>query len=103
MIKKLLMRHDRVKMRLALALGARTEVICRVGRVDVMTNAEAIEVKSVNRWKHGLGQAVAYGAATKKIPRLHLYGRRRLGRYEEDIIAAAGVRISYDLDELEGK
>ena len=98
---RLVTMHDRVKMRLALQLGAKTEVLCRVGRVDVMTNTEAIEVKPVNRWKNGLGQAIAYGSATNKLPRLHLYGKQRLGNYEEEIITGAGVRLSYDFDPVQ--
>lgn len=91
-------RHDLAKIRLALELKGQTEVLCRVGRVDVVTGEEAIEVKATKRWKEGLGQAIAYGLATEKLPRLHLYGEKRLEGHEEEIISAAGVRISYDLN-----
>lgn len=108
MLVRLVTKHDRIKMRLAAELRSRgvphkVEALCDVGRVDILTEAEAIEVKATRQWKHGMGQALAYGDCTGTLARLHLYGPRRLAMAEEEMIARLGVRMSYDLDELEGK
>ena len=102
MLVRLVTKHDQAKIRLAKQIKGRTEVLCRAGRIDILTNSEAIEVKSKKQWKHGVGQALVYAKATNRFPRLHLYGNKRLGQFEEKMIAGFGIRLSYDLDELEG-
>jgi hypothetical protein len=63
-----------VRDRLALELGAVTEVRCEYGLVDVLSETEVIEVKSVGCWKHALGQCLAYGLCFmgRKV-RIHLF------------------------------
>ncbi len=54
---------------------AQTEVPTPVGRIDILTPVEIIEVKSVRLWKHGVGQLLAYQQSfpSRKL-RLHLFG-----------------------------
>jgi len=67
-------RHDFIRDRLAMEMNGVTEYpIKGVGVCDVMTDTYTIEVKPGRYWKQGLGQAMAYGKGTGKIPALHLY------------------------------
>ena len=36
------------------------------GRIDVLTEKEAIEVEFIHKWHEGVGQALHYGSATKR-------------------------------------
>jgi hypothetical protein len=47
--------------RLAQALNGQTEVKTEVGRIDILTAREIIEVKAAPNWKHALGQILVYG------------------------------------------
>lgn len=61
--------------KLALTLGGQTEVQTPDGRVDIVTPTEIIEVKTVQRWKHALGQILVYGQYYPfHRKRIHLYG-----------------------------
>jgi phage anti-repressor protein len=59
---------------LAMALNGVREVVVEHGRVDIVTNDEIIEVKTASKWKHALGQLLAY---TTTYPqhrlRMHLF------------------------------
>lgn len=57
--------------------GARTEIACSSGFVDVVTPDEIIEVKRAQLWKGGLGQVLVYSKDFPGLkPRLHLFGPR---------------------------
>jgi hypothetical protein len=60
---------------LAIQLKGKTEVPCKTGFVDILTNQEVIEVKAIKHWKAAIGQALVYACEfpTKK-PRVHLFG-----------------------------
>ena len=89
---------------LAAALGGRTEVRIPEGRVDVLTDDEAIEIDFQHKWKEGLGQCLVYARATGRRPVLALitYGESpaETTRHTEAVFAAAeehcasnGVRL----------
>ena len=47
----------------------------RLGRADIVTATEVIEVKAVGQWKHALGQVLVYGTAFEELKeRVHLFG-----------------------------
>lgn len=46
---------------LALSLSGQTEIECKFGFIDLMTQESIIEIKVYENWKHGLGQLMAYG------------------------------------------
>ena len=96
-----LSKHDLAKVLLASRENGRLEVRCKFGTVDVVTKAEAIEVKSYRYWKQAIGQALVYGKATEKLPRVHLYGGKRLPQEYEEAIGSLGVRLSYHWDDSE--
>ena len=61
---------------LAMSLGGETEVPCKSGIVDILTETEVIEVKSIKNWKDAIGQVLVYRCEFKgKNPRVHLFGR----------------------------
>ena len=82
--------------RLALSLGGTTEVVTPLGRIDIVTATEIIEVKAAAQWKQALGQILVYG---RDYPmhqkRIHLFGkidpivlteaRSQCGRYQVSV------------------
>ena len=66
-------KHDAVCVRLAKRLCGMREVAFQGGRVDVVTSTEAIEVKPLKEWTHGVGQAIYYGTILGLKPRLHIF------------------------------
>ena len=64
-----------IQLRLQSALGGQTEVRCPTGYIDLLTESEIIEIKSISGWKSAIGQVVVYG---KSYPfhqkRIHLFG-----------------------------
>lgn len=62
------------------------EVYCPVGYADVVTSSEVIEVKYFRRWKHALGQVIAYSA-------FHVDKQRRVHLFAENSEAAALAKV----------
>lgn len=52
---------------LSAAMNGKTEVPVANGRIDVLTDAYAIEVDRMEKWHEGIGQASHYGTATGKV------------------------------------
>jgi hypothetical protein len=65
-----------IRQRLANQLQGQSEVECRSGLIDVLTTDELIEIKHISKWKHALGQVLAYNIDHKKAPRIHLFYER---------------------------
>lgn len=64
-----------VVQRLQAKLGGQTEVVTAVGRIDLLTEAEIIEVKQVSDWKAALGQLLTYSSFfPEHTKRIHLFG-----------------------------
>ena len=64
-----------VVQRLQAKLGGQTEVVTAVGRIDLLTETEIIEVKQVSDWKAALGQILTYsGFFPEHTKRIHLFG-----------------------------
>lgn len=54
---------------IAKAIGGVPEyVLADRARIDILTAAEAIEVDWAHKWAEGIGQALYYGAVTRKTP-----------------------------------
>lgn len=65
-----------VRDNLTKQLGGVNEIINENGYIDIVTDTQIIEVKNVERWKHALGQILAYGTDEKYShlqPRIHLF------------------------------
>ena len=62
-----------IKIRLQEELGGR-ELTCALGRPDLVTDTEVIEIKTWSEWKKGLGQILIYKVFWPNlIPRLHMF------------------------------
>lgn len=56
--------------------GGRREVQCSLGRVDLVTGNEIVEVKTITSWKHALGQVLAYRSCFDNYgARIHLFSQ----------------------------
>lgn len=56
-------------------LNGKREVVTLAGNIDVLTQTEIIEVKTVSLWKAALGQVLVYGHYyPSHQKRIHLYG-----------------------------
>lgn len=54
--------------------GGIMEVACKCGQADLLTEEEVVEVKSIFKWKHALGQVLAYSTCfPEHRARIHLY------------------------------
>lgn len=64
-----------IRDQLMSVLGGQPEVSTPVGRIDLLTNSEIIEVKNVADWKSAMGQVLAYASFyPQHIKRIHLFG-----------------------------
>lgn len=60
-----------------MVVGGDTEVETPVGFIDVLSDTEVIEVKYYKKWKHGLGQVLAYQSFYPRLEkRLHLFAHK---------------------------
>ncbi len=80
--------------------GVRTEVTCPSGRIDVLSPSEVIEVKQVDRYKHALGQVLAYSRHfPDRTPRLHLFSEAVISEAQRELVtrdcAQQGVSVSF--------
>ena len=70
-----------VRDRLKSELGGEVEVVTAVGRIDLLTESEVIEIKEINNWKEALGKILAYSAFFPEYSkRIHLFGRPNLAK-----------------------
>lgn len=67
--------EHKIRNKLAVKLNGNIEVLTPVGRIDILTDKEVIEIKKVARWKSAIGQILVYGyyyPNHKKV--IYLYG-----------------------------
>lgn len=63
-----------IQTRLHTQLGGNIEVEVPTGFIDLLTDSELIEIKTYRKWKHGLGQLLAYSKFEHHSSlRLHLF------------------------------
>jgi predicted house-cleaning noncanonical NTP pyrophosphatase (MazG superfamily) len=85
--------------RLAAKLGGEMEVYTPVGKIDILTKTEVIEVKVAKNWKSALGQVKSYG---KFYPnhrlRIHLFGKLTPSALEniQSICQQENVILTYE-------
>ena len=85
--------------RLSRSLGGKMEVITPVGRIDILTSTEIIEVKVAQSWKSAMGQIIAYSYFyPSHQKRIHLYGSAHSDskEYIEKICNAYGVIVTWE-------
>lgn len=72
--------------------GAQTEVVVRGGRVDILTDAWAIEVDKARKWHESIGQALHYALYTKRKPAIALYDYDTLSAAQKEALGKLAKR-----------
>ncbi len=86
-------------------LNGKREIKTPVGRIDILTCSEVIEVKHVSVWKAAVGQAILYSAYYPQHgKRIHLFGNVEFNQKELIEIACIkiGVRVTWAKPIFEG-
>lgn len=50
--------------------GGDSEIDCKYGCIDLLTESQVVEIKNVINWKQGLGQVLVYGLCYPEKERL---------------------------------
>ena len=92
--------EKQVEIRIAKQIpNCQTQVLTKVGQIDILTPNEIIEVKNVRAWKAALGQVLIYG---RQYPshslRIHLFGAARsdMKTLIESECSAFGVKVTWE-------
>jgi len=88
---------------LARKLNGKTEVSIPVGRIDILTDTEIIEVKAAKQWKAALGQIIVYGKFyPRHQKRIHLFGDKLScdSSLIERTCLENAIAVSWEDDEL---
>lgn len=96
--------EQRIRDRLQQQLGGLTEITTPVGRIDLLTNTQVIEVKHASDWKAALGQVLTYsGFYPQHQRRIHLfYNRGKPLKQIEDIQSiCADLDIEVTFEEVQ--
>lgn len=80
---------------LVASIGGRREVVIPNGRIDVVTEAFAMEVDFMNKWHEGIGQALHYASATGKRAALAL-----IVRHSDWPLSADRLSLLREIDRL---
>lgn len=99
--RKVFKKSDEKKIQLKLAhqLNAKVEVPTAMGNIDILTDAEIIEVKCWCSWKCALGQILAYGYFyPEHQKRIHCYGKfPENSATIKDFLNMYGVELTWEL------
>jgi hypothetical protein len=79
-----------IQLRMHEELGGKMEAFTVVGRIDLVTDTEVIEIKQIAQWKDALGEVIAKGQCfPQHHKRIHLFGES--DKLLEKIVAACSV------------
>lgn len=94
--------EHQIRDRLHTELGGQVEVVTAVGRIDVLTDSELIEIKDIRDWKNALGQILAYAAFfPEHSKRIHLFGKADLARLATCQTTCSEFGISVTFEEVQ--
>lgn len=88
-----------IQDRLKAELGDQVEVITAVGRIDLLTESEVIEIKDISDWKEALGKILAYSAFfPEHSKRIHLFGRADLSKLAlaQSTCSEFGITVTFE-------
>lgn len=92
-----------IRDRLQVELGGEAEVITAVGRIDLLTATEIIEIKNINEWKEALGKLLAYSAFfPEHSKRIHLFGKQDLAKLALAQATCSEFKITVTFETVEG-
>lgn len=90
-----------IQQRLQSELGGQVEVVTAVGRIDLLTESEVIEIKCIDDWKEALGKILAYSAFfSEHCKRIHLFGRADLTKLALAQATCAEFNITVTFEEV---
>jgi hypothetical protein len=79
-----------IQLRMYEELGGKMEAFTVVGRIDLVTDTEVIEIKQIAQWKDALGEVMAKGQCfPEHHKRIHLFGES--DKLLEKIVPACSV------------
>jgi hypothetical protein len=83
-------------------LNGQTEMVIAVGRIDLLTEPEVIEIKEINNWKEALGKILADSAFFPKHSKgIHLFGYPNLGKLALIQATCSEFGITVTFEELQ--
>lgn len=92
----------RIRDRLKAELGGEVEVITAVGRIDLLTSTEVIEIKNIDNWKEALGKILAYSSFfPEHDKRIHLFGPEDLSKLTLAQATCSDFEITVTFEEVE--
>ena len=91
-----------VRDRLQAQLGGKVEAYTKYGLIDLLTETELIEIKTVDRWKDAIGHILA---KSNKYPthakRLHLFGPKDpILETIEEVCTPHSIRVTFEKVDL---
>ncbi len=78
--------------------GYKTEVACEAGFIDVLTQKEVVEIKTIRSWKSAIGQVLVYQLYfPEKTARVHLFGDKSSTDVNviKEVCKSLGVRVTF--------
>lgn len=96
--------EHQIRDRLKAELGGQTEVVTAVGRIDLLTATEVIEIKNIDDWKEALGKILAYSAFfPEHSKRIHLFGKPDLTKLARFSATCSEFGITVTFEEVLGE
>jgi hypothetical protein len=91
-----------VRDRLQSQLGGKVEAYTKYGLIDLLTETELIEIKTIDRWKDAIGHILA---KSNKYPthakRLHLFGPKEpILETIEEVCTPHSIRVTFEKVDL---
>ncbi|MGL5926215.1 hypothetical protein [Chroococcidiopsis sp.] len=93
--------EKRIKFRLQSIVGGKTEVKTPLGRIDLLTDIEIVEVKPFKDWKAAIGQVLVYGSFyPNHKKRIHLFDRQEQKTLNliQEACAKYDIQVTFEID-----
>lgn len=91
----------RIKFGLQAIIGGATEVKTPLGRIDLLTDTELIEVKPFSSWKAAIGQVLVYGSFYPQHNKhIHLFDRleQKTLHLIQEACTPHGIQVTFEID-----
>lgn len=88
-----------IKLEMQQLLGGQVEVKTPVGRIDLLTDTQLIEIKRASDWKNAMGQVMAYGYYyPSHQKRIHLFAPSPTEDQDliESVCSTYGIIVTWD-------
>ena len=90
--------EKKIQMRMQKEMKGKIEVYTDVGKIDLLTDSEIIEIKHAAQWKSGVGQLLCYARyKPRNTKRLHLFGDCSYDCNDiESTCESLGIYVTYE-------